>query len=128
MLSRAWIRQGWHDPEKEGDVVFRWTSESRAEARFFAVRPESLVITLGLMPIEGPAREQLRVSMNGQPLLRDGAHTDAWQAPAETVRSGDNTLTLEAPVVAGPPGDQRRLGLKVSSILLRRTAASRAAP
>jgi hypothetical protein len=123
MLGRAWIRHGWHDPEKEGDVAFRWTSEARADARFFAVRPEPLLVTLGLMPIAGSAREQLRVSMNGRPLPRDATSADTWQVPAETLHSGDNTLTLEAPVVTGPPGDQRRLGLKVSSIVLRRTAS-----
>ena len=123
MLGRAWIGHGWHDPEKDGDVGFRWTSEARAEARFFALRPEPLLVTLGLMPIAGSAREQLRVSMNGRPLLRDATDADTWQVPAETLRSGDNTLTLEAPVVTGPPGDGRRLGLKVSSIVLRRTAS-----
>jgi hypothetical protein len=123
MLGRAWIRHGWHDPEKEGDVAFRWTSEARAEARFFAVRPEPLLVTLGLMPIAGSAHEQLRVSMNGRPLLRDATDADTWQVPAATLHAGDNTLTLEAPVVTGPPGDRRRLGLKVSSIVLRRTAS-----
>ena len=123
MLGRAWIRHGWHDPEKEGDVAFRWTSEARAEARFFTVRPEPLMVTLGLMPIAGSAREQLRVSMNGRPLLRDATDADTWQVPAETLHPGANTLTLEAPVVTGPPGDRRRLGLKVSSIVLQRTAS-----
>ena len=87
MFGRAWIRHGWHDPEKEGDVAFRWTSEARAEARFFAVRPEPLMVTLGLMLIAGSAREQLSVSMNGRPLLRDATDADTWQVPAETLHA-----------------------------------------
>jgi hypothetical protein len=118
-----WTGRGWHGPELEGGVAFRWTSEPRAEIRVFVVRPASYRLTLGLMPIAGNVREQLVIAANGERLARDSREPDAWLLPSDVIRKGINTLTLEAPVVPAPPPDTRRLGLKVRSIVLHRLAA-----
>jgi hypothetical protein len=117
--DHAWAGQGWHDPEMEGGVAYRWTSGPQADVRFVAAAPVAFTIALDLMPISGPAREQLEVRLNGRALPRD-AGRDQWHAPRDAVLRGPNTLTLAAPVVPGPPGDGRRLGLKVRGITLRR--------
>ena len=118
-----WNGRGWHGPEAEGGVVFRWTSEPRAEIRVFVPRPASYRLTLGLMPIAGNAREQLVIAANGRRLARDSSEPDAWLLPSDALRRGINTLTLEAPVVSAPAPDARRLGLKVRSIVLHRLPA-----
>jgi hypothetical protein len=120
MQAANWSGRGWHAAETADDVTFRWTSEPRAEIRFFVGRPESYRLTLRLMPIAGSARQALVVGANGHVLVREGSEPDVWGVPGDALHRGMNTLTLEAPVVAAPAPDPRQLGLKVRSIVLHR--------
>ena len=119
MQGTSWFGQGWHDPEQEGEAIYRWTSKPRADVRFFALTRIPLEIQLDLMPISGSANDQVVLSLNGMHGTRESKPTTVWRFPPEAVHEGLNTLTLDAPVVSPPPGDTRPLGLKVRSIELR---------
>ena len=119
MIASAWVGRGWHAPEQEGESIYRWTSEPRAEVRFFAVARIPLAIHLDLMPIDESANDQVVVSLNGMQGIRESGPAKVWRFRADALREGLNVLMIEAPVVPAPPGDTRRLGLKVRSIELR---------
>ena len=117
--AETWRGRGWHAAESEGGIAFRWTSEPHAEVRFYIVRPETYLISLGLMPTADDPRGALVLAVNGRNLAR-APEPDTWHLPAAALHRGSNTLSLDAPVVPAPAGDPRRLGLKVRSIVLHR--------
>lgn len=131
--DRPFLEGGFHGREKDVgiDRYFRWTGPEAHVALYPGRRMHDRIIEitlLGARPAEAPDPE-LRLALNGVPLIGAVAETDASgfpvlrvEVPSNAWRAGRNTLTLTCtpwtPRDVLGAGDRRALGVALESIRL----------
>lgn len=102
--SPVTVGTGWHDAEKAGSSVFRWSADRRATAHFYLAQATGLTVSLDAAPAQTPSLPNtLRLLLNDQPLARSVAGGASIDVPAAATRAGRNTLTFDTDAVV-PPG------------------------
>jgi hypothetical protein len=130
----ALMGAGWHDPERDGPVEFRWTAEPEAELLLPLANAGPLLVRVQAMA--GPAAtseaQHLGLRVNGvdagERTLGAGWGRYEWMVPAAAWRRGLNVVGLRSSPLVRPTGEARRLGLAVSVVEiegLTETAAPR---
>jgi hypothetical protein len=118
---------GWHDVERAGRAQFRWTSGLESEMLWRFETPLDVEITV----VATPSAPSSMIQTIG--LVVDGAsfgdqrltaleQSHVWVVPASAWRVGVTPVMLTTSSTAFPPpdsGDRRRLGVRVSRIVVR---------
>ena len=119
---------GWHDAERAGRGLFRWTASVEAEMFWRLDVPADIEVIVEAVPSAGGAATQsigLRVdgASFGDQVMTAGAGRYAWRVPASALRAGVTPVALTTSVLTRPPagtGDERALGVLVGRIAVRR--------
>ena len=115
-LGKIWrFRDGWHDEEGDGNIVFRWM-KGRSETILPPVGPRARLTMAFEIPsplvAEAPT---LTVQLNGRVIDRVRCTTEGmtktWDVDA--IPNGANELVLAIDRTMKPPGDVRELGLRL---------------
>lgn len=125
----AYLIDGWHGSERDGDRTFRWTDD-RARLLVPLDHAAPLLLQLHLRAFEYPGApaQQLTVDINGHrmagPLV-----TGAWQrvdVPTDAAlwKSGVNRVALQfsratRPADVGAGGDTRRLAAAIDAVRIQ---------
>jgi len=120
-LGQVWrFRDGWHDEEGEGNIVFRWM-KARSVALLPAVGPRArLTLVFGIPSELVAAAPTLTVALNGRVIDRVRCTTETmakkWDVDANA--NAPNELVLAIDRVVNPlrqhlGGDARDLGLRL---------------
>jgi hypothetical protein len=126
-LGQVWrFRDGWHDEEGEGSVVFRWM-KARSVTILPAVGPRArLTLAFGIPSQLVAAVPTLTVTLNGRAIDRVRCTTEviskSWDVDANP--NAPNELVLSIDRVVNPlrehiGGDARDLGLRLDRYELR---------
>jgi hypothetical protein len=118
---------GWHEVERIGRDLFRWTASREANLLVRLDVPADVEITVEAAPSAPPPEAQsigLRVggSALGDRLMPAGTRPYGWHVPASMWRAGVTQVTLTTSTLSQPPpesGDRRWLGLRVSRVAAR---------
>jgi hypothetical protein len=123
----AYFVRGWHAPERDGPIDFRWTSEAESELLVPLERPLPLRVIVELRPAVVDDRDPTRIALtvNGTAIdryaARPGRHLYEWRVPESAWRAGANRVVLEVTRLTRPAaGDQRLLGAAVTLVRLER--------
>lgn len=122
---------GWHDVERVGRERFRWTSGLESEMLWRFESPVDVEVTVVATPsAPSPMVQTIGLVVDGasfgeQPLTpQEPSHV--WVVPASAWRVGVTPVGLTTSSAATPPpdsGDRRQLGVRVSRIVVRRSAS-----
>lgn len=127
----SFFGHGWHAPERDGPVEFRWTAEAEAELLVPLARAAALRVRLLAMPPESGEPPTLELRVNGVATearaMRQGWAFYEWTAPETAWRPGLNEVVLRASRVLRPgggrSGDTRALGVAVGQLHLERAGS-----
>jgi hypothetical protein len=125
------VAEGWHAPERDGPVTFRWARAS-AELLVPLDHPADLLVQVRLraLPLPDGTPQQLWIDVNGErygPFRVDNAwHAVETLAPQTSWRSGVNRVRLTfaratRPADAGLGGDTRTLAAAVDYVRVQRS-------
>lgn len=120
---------GWHDPEREGEMWFRWTAGHGGELMVPLDRPEAIRLRATLMPALDWDQTGNEVSLvvNGNRLrpvpAMAGWQQYDWHVPAQVWNAGVNQVIVDVsrvhdPATAPASHDPRVLGAAVSEVML----------
>jgi hypothetical protein len=115
---------GWHAAEARHGQVWQWTARPVATAVFQVDAPIPLTLVMDATGASTASGDQpFTVRLNDRVLHR------AWQGPgriavpADAVRAGENTLSLEVGQVVAADGDPRALGIQIRQLRVMREIA-----
>lgn len=125
----AYFAGGWHDAERAGGSVFRWTAR-RAVTLLPSASSGAVVVALTVRPAARPQPGPVRLTVTVNGWTAGDRELDAadreyrWPVPDGVWVAGTNELVLETsatarPADAGSP-DTRELGLAVTSLRIVR--------
>lgn len=120
--------EGWHDVERAGRELFRWTSGLESEMLWRFDTPLDVEVTVVATPsAPSPTVQTIGLVVDGASLgeqpLTTSEQSHVWVVPASAWRVGVTSVMLTTSSTASPPpdsGDRRRLGMRVSRIVVRR--------
>jgi len=120
--GEAYFGPGWHGPERDGPLDFRWTAASEAAVLLPLARTYPLGVRLALSVPPERGETWAELILNGTPLgrhaLRPGWQSVEWSAPASAWVAGLNTLRVRSAL--GKESGGRALGVAISQIRLTR--------
>ena len=116
---------GWHDPERDGRGVFRWSDGAETELLVQLTRTGQVRVEVAAAAAAADlSDDQVTITLlvNGQalavqPMVR-GTQIHRWLVPAATWKTGMNRVGLRvssavSPAALGLSDDQRSLGIAV---------------
>jgi hypothetical protein len=105
---------GWHAAESLHGQVSQWTARPVATAAFRVEASMPLTLAMDATGAGTATGDQpITVRLNDRVLRTDWKGPGRIAVPADAVRAGENTLSLEVGQVAQPEGDTRTLGILV---------------
>jgi hypothetical protein len=108
---------GWHGADVLHGQVWQWTARPVATAVFQADGSMPLTLALDATGARTASGEQaITVRLNDHVLRTDWQGPGRIALPAEAVRAGENTLSLEVGQVVEPDGDPRALGIQIRQL------------
>jgi hypothetical protein len=122
----VYLDEGWHQPERDGELTFRWV-EDRATLFVPLDHAAPLLVQVRVRAFDygGATPQQLTLEMNGH-LVSGPVISGAWQdvdVPTDAAlwRSGLNHVALQftratRPVDVGAGGDARRLAAAIDYV------------
>jgi hypothetical protein len=127
--DQGMLGEGWHGPEREGAVTFRWAS-SRADLLVPLHHAADLAVQVRLQPFmfTGAAPQTIRVGINGTShgpfTLAPGWQDVRFDTPRGEWHAGPNRVVLEfsrqqAPAQVGVGGDERMLSAEVDFLRIQ---------
>jgi hypothetical protein len=119
---------GWHEAERAGRDLFRWTASVEAEMFWRLDVPADVEVIVEAVPSAGEAATQsIGLRVDGAPfgdqVMTGGAGRYSWRVPASALRDGVTPVTLTTSGLTRPPagtGDERALGVRVARVVVRR--------
>ncbi len=108
---------GWHAAESVHGQVSQWTARPVATAAFRVDASMPLTLAMDATGAGGATGHQtIIVRLNDRVLRTDWQGPGRIAVPADAVRAGENTLSLEVGQVVQPDGDTRALGVQVRQL------------
>ena len=116
---------GWHDPERDGRGVFRWSDGAETELLVQLTRTGQVRVEVDAAAAAVDlSDDQVTITLlvNGQALavqpMARGTQTHRWLVPAARWKTGMNRVGLRvssavSPAALGLSDDQRSLGIAV---------------
>lgn len=104
---------GWHAADALHGQVSQWTARPVATAVFRVDAPMPLTLA---MEAVATGAQTIRVRLNDRVLETSWQGAGRIPIPADAVRPGDNTLSLEVREVVRPVGDERALGIQIRQL------------
>ena len=108
---------GWHAADVLHGQVWQWTARPVATAVFQVDAPMPLTFVMDATGARTASGDQaVTVRLNGHVLRSDWQGPDRIAVPADAVRAGENTLSLEVGQVVEPDEDTRVLGIQIRQL------------
>jgi hypothetical protein len=108
---------GWHAADVLYGQVWQWTSRPAATAVFEVDASMPLILAMDATGARTASGDQaITVRLNDHVLRTDWHGPGRIALPAEAVRAGENTLSLEVGQVVEPDGDPRALGIQIRQL------------
>jgi hypothetical protein len=108
---------GWHAADVLHGQVWQWTARPVATAAFQVEASRPLTLAMDATGARTASGDQaITVRLNDHVLRTDWRGPDRIAVPAEAVRAGENTLSLEVGQVVEPDGDPRALGIQIRQL------------
>lgn len=125
--DRDGVGDGWHDAERTGGGVARWTGSLDAEMFWRVERPADLEVSVEAHPsATDGTRQTIGLRVGDVPLaefpMRPGPETYTWRVPAAAWRPGITPVGITTSSLTALPldsGDTRTLGVRVLRIVVR---------
>ena len=119
IAERVLFGEGWHEEEHEGSEVWRWMA-GRSVAQLPPLGGDARLTLTFYVPTDAlPAAPKVTIRLNGEMVDRFEGSSPIMQRELVVHARGDvpNELVIETDrVVTPPPGDPRRLGLRLNSL------------
>jgi len=119
IAERVQFGEGWHEEESEGGEAWRWMA-ARSVAQLPPLTGDARLTLTFYVPTDAlPAAPKVTIRLNGEVVDRFEGSSPIMQRELVVHARGDapNELVIETDrVVTPPPGDPRRLGLRLNSL------------
>jgi hypothetical protein len=113
---------GWHAAESRFGQVSQWTARPVATAAFRVEASMPLTLVMDATVADPATGDQaITVRLNDRVLRTDWQGPGRIAVPADAVRAGENTLSLEVGQDAHADGDTRALGVLVLQLRVIRS-------
>ncbi len=113
----VWAVDGWHPAEWAQGHLSQWTARPAATAAFHVDASMPLTVAMDATGMRTATSDQtILVRLNGSVLRTDWRGAGRIAVPADAVRAGENTLSLEVGEAVRPDGDTRAYGLEVRQL------------
>jgi hypothetical protein len=119
IAERVLFGEGWHEEESEGGEVWRWMG-GRSVAQLPPLAGDARLTLTFYVPTDAlPAAPKVTIRLNGEIVDRFEGSSAIMERELLVHARGDalNELVIETDrVVTPPPGDPRRLGLRLNAL------------